>query len=107
MTLNATAISAIMSGLYTKLVMRRNRMASNVDPIVAQIQTDFQALLTFVTGPESTTLTAATIELRLFRQLLALGAALLRAFFATRAAVRPPAPDGASDTSTATPAPAE
>lgn len=67
-------------------------MASNVDPIVAQIQTDFQSLLAFATGPESAALSAAAVERRIFRQLLALGAALLRAFFVTRAAVRPPAP---------------
>ncbi len=67
-------------------------MASNVDPIVQQIQQDFQALLTYVTGPQSHTLTAATVELTLFRRLLAVGAALLRLFFLTRTALRPPAP---------------
>jgi hypothetical protein len=36
--------------------------------------------------------TAATVELTLFRRLLALGAALLRLFFLTRAAARPSAP---------------
>lgn len=67
-------------------------MTSNAPAIVTQIQTDFQSLIAFVTGAESAALSAATVELRIFRQVLALGAALLRAFFATRAAVRPPAP---------------
>jgi hypothetical protein len=67
-------------------------MASNGDPIVHQIQQDFQALLAYVTGPEAQTQTAYTVELTLFRRLLALGAALLRLFFLTRAAVRPATP---------------
>lgn len=64
-------------------------MSSNADPIVTQIQQDMQALLTYVTGPETATQTAYTVELTLFRRLLALGAALLRLFFLTRAAARP------------------
>jgi len=71
-------------------------MTSNVSPIVQQIQQDFQALLTYVSGPEAHTQTAYTVELTLFRRLLALGAALLRLFFLTRAAARPPAPIAAS-----------
>ncbi|MCG8352620.1 MAG: hypothetical protein MI924_33050 [Chloroflexales bacterium] len=65
-------------------------MASNVDPIVQQIQQDFQTLLTYVSGPEAQSQTAFTVERLLFRQLLALGAALLRLFFLSRAAVRSP-----------------
>lgn len=67
-------------------------MPSNADTIVAQIQHDMQALMTYVTGPETATQTAYTVELTLFRRVLALGAALLRLFFLTRAAARPPAP---------------
>lgn len=71
-------------------------MSSNADSIVAQIQQDMQALMTYVTGPETATQTAATVELTLFRRLLALGAALLRLFFLTRAAARPSAPSAAN-----------
>jgi len=67
-------------------------MTSNVDLSVQQIQQDFQALIAYVTGPETRTATAYTVELTLFRRLLALGAALLRVFFQTRAAERPAEP---------------
>ena len=67
-------------------------MPSNAEPIVAQIQQDMQALMTYVTGPQSATHNAYTVELTLFRRLLALGAALLHLFFLTRAARRPAAP---------------
>lgn len=70
-------------------------MSSNAASIVTQIQQDMQALVTYVTGPESATQTAYTVELTLFRRLLALGAALLRLFFLTRAASRPAAPTAA------------
>jgi hypothetical protein len=73
-------------------------MPSNAAPIVQQIQGDFHALIAYVTGPETQTQSAYTVELTLFRQLLAIGAALLRLFFVTQAAERPPAPataDGA------------
>ena len=73
-------------------------MASNADSIVAQIQQDMQALMTYVTGPETATQTAYTVELTLFRRVLALGAALLRLFFLTRAASRPAAPTTAAGT---------
>jgi hypothetical protein len=64
-------------------------MASNSDQIVQHLQHDFQALVAYVTGPEARVQTAYTVELTLFRRLLALGATLLRLFFVTRAAVRP------------------
>jgi len=67
-------------------------MTSNVDLSVQQIQQDFQALIAYVTGPETRTATADTVELTLFRRLLAVGAALLRVFFQTRAAERPSGP---------------
>jgi hypothetical protein len=73
-------------------------MTSNPEPIVQQVQGEFQNLLAYVTGPEARLQTAYTIELTLFRRLLALGAVLLRLFFVTRAAGRPVepvlAPDG-------------
>jgi hypothetical protein len=64
-------------------------MASNSDQIVQHLQHDFHALVAYVTGPEARVQTAYTVELTLFRRLLALGATLLRLFFVTRAAVRP------------------
>lgn len=73
-------------------------MSSNADSIVAQIQQDMLSLMTYVTGPETATQTAYAVELTLFRRLLALGAALLRLFFLTRAASRPAAPTAADGT---------
>jgi hypothetical protein len=67
-------------------------MPSNSDPIVQQLHADFHALLTFVSGPEAHAQTASAVELTLFRRLLALGAALLKLFFLTRAAQRPAEP---------------
>jgi hypothetical protein len=67
-------------------------MTSNPEPIVQQLEHEFQNLLTYVTGPDARAQTAYTVELTLFRRLLALGAILLRLFFVTRAAVRPAEP---------------
>jgi hypothetical protein len=72
-------------------------MTSNPEPIVQQWPDDFQTLLVYVTGPEARAQTAYTVELTLFRRLLALGAVLLRWFFVTRAAVRPAEPVTAPD----------
>ena len=72
-------------------------MTSNPEPIVQQVQGEFQNLLTYVTGPEARLQTAYTVELTLFQRLLALGAALLRLFFVTRAAGRPVEPVTAPD----------
>src|SRR6266508_2771008 len=71
-------------------------MSSNSEPIVQQVQHDFQSLIAYLTGPEARCQTAYTVELTLFRRLLALGAALLRLFFVERAAVRPAAPVAAT-----------
>jgi hypothetical protein len=60
-------------------------MTSNPESIVQQLQHEFQNLLSYVTGPDAGSQTAYTVELTLFRRLLALGAALLRLFFVTRA----------------------
>src|SRR6266545_7476009 len=65
-------------------------MSSNSEQIVQHIRQEFQSLLDYVTIPEDRT--AYATELTLFRRLLALGAALLRRFFLTRAAARPPEP---------------
>jgi hypothetical protein len=67
-------------------------MVSHADPSVAQVQQEFQDLLRYVTGPEAALGTAYEVERMLFRRLLALGLSLLRLFFLTRAADRPPAP---------------
>jgi hypothetical protein len=67
-------------------------MPSNSEPIVQHLRQEFETLLAYVTGPEAATQTAYSVELTLFRQLLALGATHLRLFFITRAAERPPAP---------------
>jgi hypothetical protein len=72
-------------------------MTSNPEPIVQQLQHEFQNLLAYVTGPEARSQTAYTVELTLFRRLLGLGAALLRLFFVTRATVRPAEPVTAPD----------
>src|SRR5256712_6752889 len=67
-------------------------MASNAEETVHQIQHDFQNLMAYVTGPEAHVHSAYEVERTLFRRLLALGAALLRLFFVTRAAIRPAEP---------------
>lgn len=67
-------------------------MPSTAEPIIAQVQQQFQELVAYVTGPETRTSTAYQVELTLFRRLLALGAALLRLFFVTRAGERPTEP---------------
>ena len=72
-------------------------MTSNSDEIVQQVQHEFQTLLAYVTGPDAGAQSAYTVELTLFRRLLALGAALLRLFFVRRAAVRPAEPVTAPD----------
>src|SRR5437879_11164185 len=71
---------------------KETAMSFNSEPIVQQVQTDFHNLIAYVTGPDARTQTAYTVELMLFRRLLALGAALLRLFFLTRATNRPAPP---------------
>jgi hypothetical protein len=72
-------------------------MTSNPGPIVQQLEDDFQNLLAYVVGPDARVQTAYPVELTLFRRLLVLGAALLRLFFVTRAAVHPAEPVTAPD----------
>src|SRR6266536_4535060 len=98
MTLNVTTICGIIGSANHRLSNRSTVMSSNATPIVQQIQGDFHALIAYVTGPQAQTQSAYTVELTLFRRLLTIGAALLRLFFVTQAAQRPPAPtatDGA------------
>jgi len=47
-------------------------MTSNSGEIVQRVQQDFQALVAYVTGAEARGQTAYTVELTLFRRLLAL-----------------------------------
>jgi len=72
-------------------------MSSNSAEIVQQIHQDFKNLVEYVTDSTSQSRTAHEVELTLFRQLLQLGAQLLRLFFVQRAAVRPLEPVSAPD----------
>jgi hypothetical protein len=72
-------------------------MTANPEPMVQPRQGEFQNLLVYVTGSDARSQTANTVELTLFRRLLALGKALLRRFFVTRAAMRPAEPVTAPD----------
>lgn len=72
-------------------------MTSNAEAIVQQVSAEFRGLVAYVTGPETQTATAYTVEAALFRRVLALGALLLRIFFLTRAQARPAAPVSAAD----------
>jgi hypothetical protein len=67
-------------------------MALNTETIVPQLRRDFEALVDYVSGPASATHDVYRVELHLFRQLLVLGAALLKLFFRTRAQERPATP---------------
>ena len=67
-------------------------MSSNPDEIVQQMQQDFHSLIAYVQEADARTHTAAEVEITLFRRLLALGLALLRLFFLTRAALPQEAP---------------
>lgn len=71
-------------------------MSSNPDEIVAQMQQDFHNLIAYVRDAQ--TRTASEVERTLLRRLLALGLQLLRLFFLTRAALRPPTPTTTSGT---------
>src|SRR2546423_2995 len=90
MTLNDTAICGIIGSANDRLSYRSMMMSSNATPIVQQVQQDFQALVAYLTRPDAQTQTAYTVELTLFRRLLALGATLLQLFFVARAgSIRP------------------
>ena len=66
-------------------------------PSIPQIQAQWRELFDYVTGPASGAATVYQVELHLFRRLLALGAALLGLFFASRVATRPAGPVAAAD----------
>ncbi|HEV8388855.1 MAG TPA: ISKra4 family transposase [Dongiaceae bacterium] len=97
-TLNGTTICGIIGSANHRLSDRSIAMPPNAMPIVQQVQQDFQALIAYLTGPDTQTQTAYMVEVMLFRKLLSLGAALLHLFFATRAAERPGAPTAADGT---------
>jgi hypothetical protein len=98
LTLSDTTICGIIASANHRLSDRSIAVPSNAAPIVQQVQLDFQALIAYLTGPEAHTQTAYMVEMTLFRRLLALGAALLRLFFLTRAAHRPSAPSAPDGT---------
>lgn len=95
--LKATAPWVIIRQCHLPTHPRRAAKTSNSPDIVQQVQHNVQNLLAYITGPEAQSQTADTVELTLFRRLLALGAALLRLFVVTRAAVRPVGPVLAPD----------
>jgi hypothetical protein len=67
-------------------------MIATPETMVHDVTQEFQALIDDVTNEESRHRTAYEVERTLFRRLLALGAALLRLFFTSRAATRPSEP---------------
>jgi hypothetical protein len=67
-------------------------MIATPEPMVHDVTQEFQALIDDVTNDESRHRTAYEVERTLFRRVLALGAALLRLFFTSRAAARPSEP---------------
>src|SRR5918998_4080949 len=90
--LKGTTPCVTMRRFHPSRYQRRIPMPSNSEPIVQHLRHEFETLLAYVTGPDAGAQTAYAVELTLFRQLLALGATLLRLFFITRAAERPAAP---------------
>jgi len=67
-------------------------MIATPETMIHDVTQEFQALIDYVTNDESRHRTAYEVERTLFRRLLALGAALLQLFFASRAATRPSEP---------------
>lgn len=61
-------------------------MSFNSTAMIHQLRTDFEQLLTLVTGPEAHTATVSQMERSLFRQVLRLGLKLLHLFLLTRVA---------------------
>ena len=61
-------------------------MSFNSMAMIHQLRTDFEQLLTLVTGPEAHTATVSQMERSLFRQVLRLGLKLLQLFLMTRVA---------------------
>lgn len=67
-------------------------MSFNSTNLIHQLRTDFEQLLTLVTGPEAHTATLDQMERSLFRQVLRLGLKLRQLFLATRVAAESHAP---------------
>jgi hypothetical protein len=67
-------------------------MPPPTETMIGQIRSQCEELVTYVTGPAGRDQTAGEVERALLRQLLQLGALLLRLFFASRAAERPAPP---------------
>ena len=61
-------------------------MSFNSTAMIHQLRTDFEQLLTLVTGPDAHTATVSQMERSLFRQVLRLGLKLLQLFLMTRVA---------------------
>jgi hypothetical protein len=72
-------------------------MSFNSTNMIHQLRTDFEQLLTLVTGPEAHTATLDQMERSLFRQVLRLGLKLLQLFLATRVAAESHAPQVGPD----------
>jgi hypothetical protein len=67
-------------------------MTPTAPPSIPQLEAQFRELIDEVVGPASQAASAYEVEVRLFRRVLALGAALLHLFFTRRAAERPAGP---------------
>jgi hypothetical protein len=67
-------------------------MAVNQSELLAELRTDFEALLNLVTGAEAQTATVNQMERSLLRQLLRMGRKLLQVFLAHRAEAESHAP---------------
>jgi len=72
-------------------------MAFNSPTMIHQLRTDFEQLLTLVTGPDAHTATVNQMERSLFRQVLRLGFKLLQLFLMTRVAAESHAPQPGLD----------
>ena len=67
-------------------------MAATAEQSITQGEEQYRELLAYVTGAASRRASAYEVEVRVFRGVLALGRTLLRLFFESRAATRPPGP---------------
>ena len=67
-------------------------MSFNSPTMIHQLRTDFEQLVTLVTGPDARTATVNQMERSLFRQVLRLGLKLLQLFLLTRVAAESHAP---------------
>lgn len=72
-------------------------MSVNSTAMIHQLRTDFEQLLSLVTGPEAQTATLDQMERSLFRQVLRLGLKLLQLFLLTRVAAESHAPQWGPD----------